>query len=106
MTTPSSFRLPSNVRPICYHITLTPDLDAFSFTGEEWVEIDILEPLSEIVVNATELQVSTATLNCPTGISSTLLRSAWMRILSGLRFDSLKRCQPESQCCALVSRAH
>ena len=67
MTTLSSFRLPSNVRPIYYHITLTPDLDAFSFTGEEWVEIDILEPLSEIVVNATELQVSTANLELSNG---------------------------------------
>ena len=67
MTTHSSFRLPSNVRPICYHITLTPDLDEFSFAGEEWVEIDILEPLSEIVLNATELEVPTANLELSNG---------------------------------------
>ena len=67
MTTSSPFRLPSNVRPIRYHVTLNPDLDAFSFTGEERIEIDILEPVSEIVLNAAELQVPAASLELPNG---------------------------------------
>lgn len=67
MTTSSPFRLPSNVRPIRYHLTLKPDLNAFSFTGEETVEIDVLEPVSEIVLNAAELQVPSASLELPGG---------------------------------------
>jgi puromycin-sensitive aminopeptidase len=69
MANASAFRLPTNVCPIRYHITLTPDLDTFTFTGEEWVEIDILEPVSEIVLNAVELQVSSASLEQPNGES-------------------------------------
>ena len=67
MPTSSPFRLPSNVRPIRYHLTLKPDLEAFSFTGDEWVEIDILEPVSDIVLNAAELEVATASLELPNG---------------------------------------
>ena len=69
MANASAFRLPTNVCPIRYRITLTPDLDTFTFTGEEWVEIDILEPVSEIVLNAVELQVSSASLEQPNGES-------------------------------------
>jgi puromycin-sensitive aminopeptidase len=67
MTTSSRFRLPSNVRPIRYNITLRPNLDTFTFTGEESIELHILEPVSEIVLNAAELQVPTATLELPSG---------------------------------------
>ena len=52
--------LPGNVRPVKYALTLTPDLAAFTFRGEETVDIEVLEPTSEIVLNASELAIQTA----------------------------------------------
>ena len=49
-------------RPVTYHIRLSPNLTAFTFAGEETVEIEVLEPTSRIVVNAAELEIQEAHL--------------------------------------------
>tara|TARA_B100000315_G_scaffold185467_1_gene174602 strand:- start:813 stop:3425 length:2613 start_codon:yes stop_codon:yes gene_type:complete len=54
--------LPGAVRPTKYWIKLQPDLDRFTFQGEERISIEVVEPTSEIVLNAVELQVEAATL--------------------------------------------
>ena len=50
-------RLPTTVVPSRYEIRLEPDLDAATFTGEETVSVTLSEPVSEIVLNAAELQI-------------------------------------------------
>ena len=62
MPTTEAIVLPSNVRPRHYQITLQPDLDKFTFDGLELIEIEIAETASDIVLNADEMQVHTATL--------------------------------------------
>ena len=63
MSTTNEFVLPSAVRPARYGISLEPDLDKFTFKGEETVTVDLNESVSEIVLNAIELQVHSAALN-------------------------------------------
>jgi puromycin-sensitive aminopeptidase len=60
MATVATSLLPAEVRPTEYHITLTPDLTAFSFTGEETIGIEVQETTSQIVLNAAELQIQQA----------------------------------------------
>ena len=55
--------LPANVRPSKYSIKLQPDLDQFTFQGEETIGIQVMEPTSEILLNAVELQVQSAILS-------------------------------------------
>ncbi len=55
--------LPGAVRPTKYWIKLQPDLDRFTFQGEERISIEIVDLTSEIVLNAVELRVEAATLN-------------------------------------------
>ncbi len=62
MTTTSEFVLPATVRPARYAIRLEPDLERFTFDGEETVAIDVSQPVSEIVLNAIELEVHSAAL--------------------------------------------
>ena len=52
--------LPSNVKPSKYTLTLQPDLETFTFTGKQTVNIEIVEPTARIVLNAAELEISRA----------------------------------------------
>ncbi|MFQ5875096.1 MAG: M1 family metallopeptidase, partial [Dehalococcoidia bacterium] len=68
MTSNASHRLPTNVRPENYHITLKPDFNEFIFQGEERVEVEMVEPTSSITLNAAELQISSAQVSLDNGI--------------------------------------
>ena len=52
-----AYKLPTIVRPDRYQIRLTPDLTAFTFAGEEIVAVQVLEPTTEIILNAAELHI-------------------------------------------------
>jgi puromycin-sensitive aminopeptidase len=52
-----TYKLPTTVRPDRYQLRLTPDLTTFTFAGEEAIAIQVLEPASEIILNAAELQI-------------------------------------------------
>ena len=67
MTTPSEFQLPHHVSPLKYSLTLTPDLERFTFKGEETVEVEVTQPTSEVVLNAVDIQVQTATVRLGDG---------------------------------------
>ena len=54
--------LPANVKPNKYRLTLQPDLNTFTFKGEQTVDIEIVEPTARIVVNAAELEITGVTL--------------------------------------------
>ena len=61
------YRLPTTVFPERYEIKLTPDLSAATFTGEEKVLIQIIEPVRQIVVNAAELEFQAVSIKGPGG---------------------------------------
>src|SRR5579864_3885921 len=53
----SEYRLPSNVVPERYEISLTPDLRAFTFAGEENVTVRVITATTDVVLNALELEI-------------------------------------------------
>ena len=66
-TDETDFRLPRNVAPKRYELTIAPDLGAATFLGLERIELDVVTATSSIVCNAAELQISNATLSRPDG---------------------------------------
>jgi puromycin-sensitive aminopeptidase len=54
------YRLPANVTPERYDLTLTPDLKAFTFEGTETVAIVVHEATADVVFNALELEIDSA----------------------------------------------
>ena len=62
MTTSEFLPLPSHVRPVKYRLTLTPDLVRFTFGGEETIDLEVLQSTSEIVLNAAEIEVQSASV--------------------------------------------
>ncbi len=52
-----SYRLPRNVLPEHYALVLMPDLDHAAFDGEVIVDIRVVEPANEVVLNAAELDI-------------------------------------------------
>ncbi len=57
------YRLPRHITPTHYDLRIEPDLHTHSFAGHEVVTLTVTEPTTEILLNATELEVSTATLS-------------------------------------------
>jgi len=53
-------KLPKTVVPRHYELALKPDLESMSFTGSEVIEIEVLEPVSEVVLNSHNLTIATA----------------------------------------------
>ena len=54
------YRLPTNVIPSAYDLTLEPDLEAATFTGEVTIQVEVIEPTAEVVLNAIDLQIDSA----------------------------------------------
>jgi puromycin-sensitive aminopeptidase len=61
------FRLPRHVVPIRYDIRLEPDLTAASFAGQETITLTVHQPTSEIVLNAIDLDVTSAQIEGNSG---------------------------------------
>jgi puromycin-sensitive aminopeptidase len=58
--TQNPHRLPRSVVPSRYDIELSPDLETFTFDGNETIAIDIREPVADIVLNAIEIDIESA----------------------------------------------
>jgi len=58
----SSYRLPKTTTPTRYDIRLEPDLVNFTFSGEETIAISVNQPTTEIVLNALELEIDSASV--------------------------------------------
>jgi puromycin-sensitive aminopeptidase len=62
MTDEHEYRLPRTVVPRRYELTLSPDLEAATFSGEAAIEVDVADPARHVVVNAVDLQIDQAWL--------------------------------------------
>ena len=67
MTTPSAYRLPNSVLPTRYDLTLAPDLEAFTFSGQETIALHVTEPVNSIAINAVDLQIHDVQLTLADG---------------------------------------
>ncbi|MBI5628458.1 MAG: M1 family peptidase, partial [Candidatus Rokubacteria bacterium] len=66
---PDPYRLPKTVVPERYEIRLEPDLERFTFAGEETVAVTVREPVTEIVLNAADLEVRQASIRNGEGVT-------------------------------------
>jgi len=78
------YRLPRHVVPHRYDLRLEPDLTAANFAGQETITLTVLQPTSEIVLNAIELDITSAQIEGASGPA----RQATMALDA-----SLQRCQ-------------
>jgi puromycin-sensitive aminopeptidase len=70
------YRLPRTAVPSRYDLRLEPDLTTLTFRGQETVALEITETISELVLNAIELAVDSASLENDRG--ETIRASATM----------------------------
>jgi len=57
----SSHRLPRHVLPRRYNLNLRPDLSDHVFSGTVSIEVDVVDPVDALVLNAAELSIHSAT---------------------------------------------
>ncbi|MFP2912437.1 M1 family metallopeptidase, partial [Pyxidicoccus sp. 3LFB2] len=60
-TEDKNFRLPTTIRPRRYVATVTLDLDARTFSGQQTIELELAEPATEIILHAIALQLGEVT---------------------------------------------
>ena len=86
------YRLPRHVVPIRYDLRLETDLTAGRFVGQETITLTIHHPTSEIVLNAIELDITSAQIKGATGAA----RQATMMLDASLERCHLKFSSPLS----------
>ncbi|GAM97452.1 aminopeptidase N [alpha proteobacterium U9-1i] len=64
-------RLTDQVRPLRYDMVVTPDAENLTLAGEVTIEIEVLSPQQEIVVNALDMEFGRISLN---GVGATSTR--------------------------------
>ncbi|WNG40697.1 M1 family metallopeptidase [Archangium violaceum] len=69
VTDDKNFRLPLTIRPRRYAATLTLDMEAKSFTGQQTIELDLEKPSNEIILHAIALQLGEVTFRAGNGKS-------------------------------------
>ena len=57
------YRLARSVVPSAYRVFLTPDLEAFTFSGRVEIDVDIHVSVSELKMNAVDLELGAATIS-------------------------------------------
>src|SRR5215203_2632993 len=57
-----SYRLPRNVIPNHYDLAISVNLEEGSFTGSEHIDISVIDPSTQVTLNAAELTVETASI--------------------------------------------
>ncbi len=67
--TEARYRLPRTVTPSRYELVLEPDLVAGMFDGSEDISVTVSEPVSEIVLNAVDLDIKGGSLRSADGRS-------------------------------------
>ncbi|XP_077997476.1 puromycin-sensitive aminopeptidase-like [Glandiceps talaboti] len=53
-------RLPANVVPKHYNLTLQPNLKAFTFTGSEVISVEVTSSTDKVVLNCLDIEISSA----------------------------------------------
>jgi puromycin-sensitive aminopeptidase len=61
------YRLPRHVRPSRYELYLEPDLASRTFTGQATVSLEVTQRTADIILNAAELEILSATIDGPSG---------------------------------------
>ena len=57
-----NWHLPKTAAPDHYALTVAPDLEKATFTGDEAIDLHVLEPTSAIVLNSAEIAVESASV--------------------------------------------
>ena len=55
-------RLPRTIVPNHYRLELEPDLDTFRFEGKATIDLDVLHPSRELVLNAADLEIHSVSI--------------------------------------------
>jgi aminopeptidase N len=68
-------RLPKLAVPESYKLTFAPNFTNDTFTGEEYINIRVLKPATEIVLNSAEIEIHEVTVSSDRGIQKAKIKA-------------------------------
>jgi puromycin-sensitive aminopeptidase len=92
----ADYRLPRAAVPRRYSLQLSPDIESARFTGHVLIELEITEPVTEILCNAAELEVSDAQLRASGSDDTTTLEVRLDEELERVAFSAAAELEPGS----------
>ena len=87
MVISNSYRLPTNVNPINYDLSLTSDIESFTFHGEESILINVSEKTKTISLNAVEIDITKAILTIKNGTTHIPVHISFNEEFETVTFD-------------------
>ena len=57
-----SVRLPDHIVPLLYKLTIKPDLESFTFSGKETIDIQINTQTKKITLHSKDIHIQTASV--------------------------------------------
>ncbi len=90
MSAEAEYRLPRTVIPSRYELTLAPDLGSATFSGSQVVDVIVVAPVRQVILNAIELEIAAATMVDASGRSHTAVDIGYEeeKERAVLRFDA------------------
>ena len=85
-----SARLPAHIKPERYEIFLKPDLEGFTFTGEETMWLSLDKPSKAITLHAAELEVFSEDANVSYDQAAETVTLTFKKPISGKQKIKLK----------------
>jgi len=63
MSKNKSIRLPDYISPISYDLTIHPDLESFTFSGNEIIKINVKKEINKIILHSKDIEIKTAKIS-------------------------------------------
>jgi puromycin-sensitive aminopeptidase len=85
-----SVRLPSHISPISYKLTIRPDLESFTFSGNEIIKIKVEKEANRITIHSKDIDVETVSISSKQKVVGSKERKNFKQFASKIVYDKEK----------------
>ncbi len=85
-----SVRLPSHISPISYNLTIRPDLESFTFSGNEIIKIKVEKDTNQITLHSKDIDIETVSISSKQKVASSKGKKDTKQFATKITYDKEK----------------